>query len=252
MIYNLLEHKQALLQDEDNHETITNFEHYYGKLPAEVEELQVFESYLSKFEFDYDILNIPQDLANDFNCELLLQLALGSFGTEVDFVLADNNKIDVIFKVSTIEACISKKLTELWSFQVSRLFEIFVTELLNLEYLAASDAREMEAIYAKRSIKLSAFTKMVDKIEHLKSEIKFNYHDFDDQNLMSKENTKPNENTTLTIPNELYASIQSLKTLFFKLIGEEVLEDHHVLSILIGGFIDSLNNNNEPQNIKFP
>ena len=48
------------------------------------------------------------------------------------------------------------------------------------------------------------------------------------------------ENKTIEVSQELYDAIQKLKEVFKELTGQDVTEDQDVLSILIGGFIDSL------------
>lgn len=45
---------------------------------------------------------------------------------------------------------------------------------------------------------------------------------------------------TIEVSEELYSAIQKLKEVFKELTGQDVEKDEDVLSILIGGFIDSL------------
>ncbi len=48
------------------------------------------------------------------------------------------------------------------------------------------------------------------------------------------------EKKTIEVTQELYDAIQKLKEVFKELTGQTVEKDEDVLSILIGGFIDSL------------
>lgn len=48
------------------------------------------------------------------------------------------------------------------------------------------------------------------------------------------------EKKTIEVSSDLYEAIQKLKEVFLQLTGQEVKSDEDVLSILIGGFIDSL------------
>ncbi len=48
------------------------------------------------------------------------------------------------------------------------------------------------------------------------------------------------EKKTIEVSSDLYEAIQKLKEVFLQLTGQEVKNDEDVLSILIGGFIDSL------------
>jgi predicted CopG family antitoxin len=45
---------------------------------------------------------------------------------------------------------------------------------------------------------------------------------------------------TIEVSEDLYNAIQKLKDVFKELTGQDVEKDEDVLSILIGGFIDSL------------
>ena len=45
---------------------------------------------------------------------------------------------------------------------------------------------------------------------------------------------------TIEVSEELYNAVQKLKEVFKELTGQEITKDEDVLSILIGGFIDSL------------
>lgn len=48
------------------------------------------------------------------------------------------------------------------------------------------------------------------------------------------------EKKTIEVSQELYDAVQKLKEVFKELTGQTIEKDEDVLSILIGGFIDSL------------
>jgi predicted CopG family antitoxin len=48
------------------------------------------------------------------------------------------------------------------------------------------------------------------------------------------------EKKTIEVSEDLYGAIQKLKEVFEQMTGQKVESDEDVLSILIGGFIDSL------------
>ena len=52
---------------------------------------------------------------------------------------------------------------------------------------------------------------------------------------MTQENLK-----TIQLPEDLYASLQELKTVFSQLTGQEIKEDADVIGILLSAFIDSV------------
>ncbi|MEI7477941.1 MAG: hypothetical protein WCJ81_05650 [bacterium] len=55
------------------------------------------------------------------------------------------------------------------------------------------------------------------------------------------------ERKTIEVSEDLYNAVQKLKEVFHQLTGQEITKDEDVLSILIGGFIDSLNQSAAPQ-----
>lgn len=52
---------------------------------------------------------------------------------------------------------------------------------------------------------------------------------------------------TIEVSEDLYNAIQKLKDVFKELTGQTIEKDEDVLSILIGGFIDSLSQGAAPQ-----
>ena len=52
---------------------------------------------------------------------------------------------------------------------------------------------------------------------------------------MTQENLK-----TIQLPEDLYASLQELKTVFSQLTGQEIKEDADVIGILLSAFVDSV------------
>jgi len=52
---------------------------------------------------------------------------------------------------------------------------------------------------------------------------------------MTQENLK-----TIQLPEDLYASLQELKTVFSQLTGQEIKEDADVIGILLSAFLDSV------------
>jgi len=49
-----------------------------------------------------------------------------------------------------------------------------------------------------------------------------------------------NTQKTITLPEDLYNSLQELKQIFSQMTGEEIKEDADVIGILLSAFIDSV------------
>ena len=96
-----------------------------------------YRDYLSKFK-PIPKYRIPDDLKNDFDWDLLFRLVAGSFSST--YRLSNTTKIDanteipdLIITVSNKDQRIEKAISELWSFQIHRLFEIYINEQIELE-----------------------------------------------------------------------------------------------------------------------
>ena len=114
------------------------------------ESLRLYKDYLSLLPaFPY---SVPDELKNDFDWDLLLQLIMSSFSGTVDIAWSKNNDLlDVYITVSTTDdegriTTTVKTISELWSFQILRLFEIYVLENLEMQCLRSEDKSELSII----------------------------------------------------------------------------------------------------------
>lgn len=114
------------------------------------ESLRLYKDYISLFPtFPY---SVPEELKNDFDWDLLLQLIMASFSTTVDIAWSENDPLlDVYMAVSTTNdegeiTITAKTISELWSFQVLRLFEIYVLDNLEMQCLRSEDKSELSII----------------------------------------------------------------------------------------------------------
>ena len=114
-----------------------------------------YKEYISKFSpFKY---TVPKELQNDFDWNLLLQLVLGSFSSDYELKNERNNN-DNLFEfylaVKSGDQTVVKTISELWSFQILRLYEIYIEEQMNLQILKVEDENEHNAIQSERAARL--------------------------------------------------------------------------------------------------
>lgn len=85
---------------------------------------------------------VPTDLKKDFDWELLLRLVAISLASSYEFVFPDPDETDseedidmtlpdLVIHVKSGENQVAKKISELWSFQILRLYEIYCSENIN-------------------------------------------------------------------------------------------------------------------------
>jgi len=127
-------------------EKIDNYEEYVEPLDGikDVKDTQFYKDYLSHFNLpeDWNLeLKVSEYIDDDqFDYDLLFRLVLGSFSSEYSLSIAEESKQDTDSKMDLImeitvkseSQTVTKRLDELWSFQVHRLYEIYVAEQMDL------------------------------------------------------------------------------------------------------------------------
>lgn len=141
---------------------------------TEFEDMPIYKEYLSSFNVKDSLagwkLNFPPELQE---CEedffVLLQLVAGSFSSNysLEYVEA-NDTVDLIITVQNDDAHITKRLRDLWSFQIANLFEIYIEEQLNFEGLRGEMDREQSGIDSERKMKLLVFQKKIRQLKSMK------------------------------------------------------------------------------------
>lgn len=145
-------------------------EFFKGQLDAiteetEFEDLPFYKEYLAAFDLEHELkgveLNYPPELEEykeDFFT--LFKLVAGSFSSTYKLVHnAELDKADLLITVVSGEQSVTKNLYELWSFQIVRLFEIYVEEQLNLEGLRCESEEGRNDIEKERKVKLMVYRK---------------------------------------------------------------------------------------------
>jgi hypothetical protein len=162
-----------------NHEKSEVFQKYFTHIqPREtienIESFYFYRDYVSGFRSLP--VNVPLELQFDFDFDLFVKLASASFSTVTDLEINpfDLQKVDFVINVITEGQVVSKNLKELWGFQVLTMFEIYVTEQVELAWLIHEDENEKRAILMQRETILNRWNELFDKtkldIERIKLE----------------------------------------------------------------------------------
>jgi len=135
-------------------------------LPDRFEDTKIYKEYLSKFNTDGIDLKLPEFVDEDFDWDLLLRLVLGSFSsTYVLEYLPEEKKYELTINVSAWDKHVAKKLSELWGFQIARMYEIYIEEQMNLEILANESENEKDIVLAQRQANLDKWKLVLDNLE---------------------------------------------------------------------------------------
>lgn len=120
-----------------------------------------YTQYLMNFK-PQDYL-VPDELQNDFDRDILQQLVIWSFSSDYELKKDDwADKPELYIAVKSGDQSIVKKVSELWSFQIQRLYEIYVEEQLNLEILRHDSEDEKNAIESERLMRQKRWQAILD------------------------------------------------------------------------------------------
>ena len=109
----------------------------------------------------------PDEIKDDFDWDLLIQLVAASFSSDGVFDMNSGKELpDFVISVQSGDQVVVKKVSELWGFQILRLFEIYIEEQMNLQILIQEDEKEKEAILAQRDSRLSRWKLVVSQEEN--------------------------------------------------------------------------------------
>jgi len=141
------------------------------EIPDKFEETIIYKDYLSKFNiYDLDLL-LPEYIDEDFDWDLLLRLIIWSFSSS--YVVEKDEKTwkdELVINVSAGDKHVAKKLSELWWFQIARMYEIYIEEQMNLEILSHEDEKEKDIVLSQRATNLEKWNLLLDnlKVKRLK------------------------------------------------------------------------------------
>ena len=97
----------------------------------------------------------PDELSKDFDWALLQQLVVASFSSDYELKKEEDwQKLrDLFIAVKSGDQSVVKTVSELRSFQILRLYEIYIEEEMNLHALKYEDEKETDAIDQEREMR---------------------------------------------------------------------------------------------------
>lgn len=109
---------------------------------------------------------VPEEIKDDFDRDLLIQLVASSFSSDGVFDTQNQKDLpDFVISVQSGDQVVVKKVSELWGFQILRLFEIYIEEQMNLQILIQEDEKEKEAILSQRDSRMNRWKLVVSQEE---------------------------------------------------------------------------------------
>ncbi len=153
---------EELRQNVEKKESVEQYESFYGPIDPDITHQVWYSEYIQHFFPYYNAIKHPEELEeNDFDWKLLYALVMGSFSSEYELVrpntVSENKEpVELLITASNEDKLITKNLEELWSFQIIRLFEIYIHEQIRLQNLMAESAEDYEKVTKERLEKIRA------------------------------------------------------------------------------------------------
>lgn len=194
---------EELRQNAEKKESIEKYESFYGPIDPDITHQVWYSEYIQHFFPYYNAIKHPEELdGNDFDCKLLYALVMGSFSSKYELVrpntVSENKEpVELLITASYKGELITKNLEELWSFQIIRLFEIYIHEQIDLQNAMAESAEDYEDIVKERLERIRAvatydeeFKSITRKMEkESANNVLYHYTSFDTLNEILKNNS---------------------------------------------------------------
>lgn len=172
--YELFDFQSIITQLKEKHDGEEKFKKFIEGLNEDstIEDMPFYKEYLSKFEVerafdDFNLTDVEDVLLSKDDLFMLFRLVVASFSSSYDILYDKQSKtIDLSISVKSSEQFITKKISELWSFQIMRMFDIYVNEQIELS-IEDYDPEELEEFKDQRKIRLMIFEKKVRQIHDL-------------------------------------------------------------------------------------
>lgn len=161
MLFDFQSFVSELRENEDKKEIIEKYEKLFWEIKWDIKDQIRYTEYLS--QFPTQLYLTPEDLDDDFDWDILEKLVLGSFSSDYEFKQNDEKWwFELFIAVKSGDQSIVKTVSELWSFQILRLYEIYIEEQMNLHVLLNEDLEEKDALLSERNMRLKKWTAVLD------------------------------------------------------------------------------------------
>ena len=164
MLFDFLEFVQELRENEEKKEIVEKYEKLFWPITWEIKDQKRYKEYLYQFKIVW--YKTPKELEEDFDREILIQLVTWSFSSDYELKKQEWEEIPELFiAVQSWDQSVVKTISELRSFQVLRLYEIYVEEQINLHTLKYEDENEKDAIDQERTIRINKWKAVIDTMD---------------------------------------------------------------------------------------
>ena len=156
MLFNYNDYVDELKENDnvEKREVAEKYIRYYGPQDdVDIHDTVFYKNYLAKYDIPFELVK-PEDCEDDFDWDLLGKLILGSYSSVYELVAEKDNynkekqgekpRVRIYITVKSGDKKITKEISELWCFQIIRLYEIYIEEQMNMHSLMAEEKEAEE------------------------------------------------------------------------------------------------------------
>lgn len=167
MLFDFQAFVEELREKPEKKQIVEKYEKLFWPIQWNIKDQIWYTEYLTKFEpLPYET---PEELKDDFDRDLLEQLVIGSFSSDYELKKEEKkSEKELYIAVKSGDQSVVKTVSELRSFQILRLYEIYIEEQMNLHSLKAEDENEKNTIEQEREMRRKrrdAVRQTIDKDE---------------------------------------------------------------------------------------
>lgn len=164
MLFDFQAFIEELREKEEKKQIVEKYEKLFWEIKGWIQDQERYKEYLESFSIlDYIV---PEELKDDFDRNILQRLVIGSFSSDYEIKFDKEKKWrDLYIAVKSWDQSVVKTISELRSFQILRLYEIYVEEQMNLHALKMEDENEKNAIDQERSMRINRWKAVLDTID---------------------------------------------------------------------------------------
>ncbi|USN57130.1 MAG: hypothetical protein H6766_01300 [Candidatus Peribacteria bacterium] len=163
MLFDFQAYIADLREKAEKKQVVEKYEKAFGPITGDIADQQWYAEYVSQFaSLPY---SVPEELADDFDRDMLMQLVVSSFSSESTLDKNEDGNYELVISVKSGDQTVVKKVSELRSFQVLRLYEIYIEEQMNLAVLMTEEEKEKEAIIAQRNNRSQRRKLLLDNLD---------------------------------------------------------------------------------------
>ncbi|MDD2537203.1 MAG: hypothetical protein PHU61_01780 [Candidatus Absconditabacteria bacterium] len=164
MLFDFQAFIEELREKEDKKQIVEKYESLFGTIQGDLKDQPRYTDYLAKFTPQQYLT--PEELENDFDRDILQKLVLGSFSSDYELKKDEKKKgFELFIAVKSGDQSVVKTVSELRSFQILRLYEIYIEEQVNLHILMHEDEEEKAALTAEREMRLKKWNAVLETLD---------------------------------------------------------------------------------------